>query len=119
MITTVVTVIIVAAAAFFGGMQYQKNQTASSIPNFANGQFSQNVQRQRGQNGQLGRRLGFSSGTIGEVVNVDSDSITVKLQDGSSKIVNLSGSTTYSKTDTASKSDIKVGQRIAAFGSSS
>jgi hypothetical protein len=37
--------------------------------------------------------------------------------DGSSKIVNISPSTTYSKTDTGSKSDLKTGIRVAAIGS--
>jgi hypothetical protein len=59
---------------------------------------------------------GAGGANVGEIVSMDANSVTIKLQDGSSKIINLSSSTTYSKTDTASKTDLKTGDRIAAFG---
>ncbi len=47
---------------------------------------------------------------------MDSDSITVKLADGSTKIVLFSGTTTYSDTITASQTDLKVGGEVSVFG---
>lgn len=38
------------------------------------------------------------------------------MQDGSSKIVLFSDFTTYNKTSEGSKSDLKVGEKIAVFG---
>lgn len=115
MLTTVIIVIVVAAAAFFGGTKYQQTQ-AQGAGN--NGQFAHGDANGQGgaRQGRFGGR-GFGGATVGEILSVDTNSITVKLQDGSSKIVNISGSTTFSKTDTASKSDLKTGERIAAFGS--
>ncbi|HZE87412.1 MAG TPA: hypothetical protein VE090_04360 [Methylomirabilota bacterium] len=120
MIIMVIIVIVVAAGAFFGGMKYQQGKTAGGMITFGNGQYGQGQGGQRGQGsqGRLGGRSGMGGATVGEVVSVDANSVTIKLQDGSSKIVNLSTSTTISKTDTASKSDLKKGDRIAAFGMS-
>lgn len=53
---------------------------------------------------------------VGEIISQDSKSITVKLQDGSSKIVLLSDSATVSKTESGSKSDLKDGTTVAVFG---
>jgi hypothetical protein len=53
---------------------------------------------------------------MGDVVSVDQNSITVKLSDGSSKIVNLTKSTTYSKTDAVSQSDVTNGTKVAVIG---
>lgn len=117
LLITIVVAVIVAAIAFFGGMKYQQSHAFARNANQA---FGQNFGR-RGQNGQSARaggRGGFGGANLGEIVSMDADSVTIKLQDGSSKIINLSSSTTYSKTDTASKSDLKTGDRIAAFGMS-
>jgi hypothetical protein len=116
-VLTIGIALVVGAAAFFGGIQYQKMQMRSNIQGMM----------MRVEGGQGGNRA-FGMGTggraarngmepiIGEVVSQDADSITVKLQDGSSKIVNIASSTTISKTDSGAKEDIKVGTQIAAFG---
>lgn len=106
-IYTIVIVVLVAAGAFYGGMTYQKSQSS----NFSGRQFGQG-----NQNAQGARRLNGGRPVVGEILSQDANSITVKLQDGGSKIILLSKSTTVSKTDTASISDLKTGVRIAAFG---
>lgn len=113
-VITIIIAILVGAAAFYGGIQYEKTQTASTF----RGQFFQNGQGQGGRMGGPGNMNRMRSGgaVIGEVVGQDSNSITVKLQDGSSKIVNITGSTTFAKSETGSKSDIQNGTRISAFG---
>jgi Cu/Ag efflux protein CusF len=119
LIIVIIVVLIVAGGSFFAGMKYQQSQTASRYGG-GQGQFFQT-----GTNGQGGQRQGrfggtggrgFGGATVGEVVSVDANSITVKLQNGSSKIVDINSNTTYSKSDSASASDIKTGDRIAAFG---
>jgi flagellar basal body-associated protein FliL len=109
-IITILLLIIVAGGAFFAGIKYQQKK----IPSFA-GQFA-NGQNLRSGNGQT--RTGNAFRPVnGEIISADDKSITVKLQDGSSKIVLLSDSTQINKADTATKADLKVGETVAVFGS--
>lgn len=107
--------IVIAVVAFFGGMKYQQSKVSAAT---AGNRFAGAAQGRNGQNGRFGGARGgnFGGATTGQIVSVDADSITVKMPDGSSKIVNLTGSTSYSKTDTAAKTDLKMGENIAAFG---
>lgn len=104
-IVTVVLVLIVGAGAFYGGMKYQTSQTP--VSNFRQG---------GGGRGQGGQRNGGRP-VMGEILNSDDKSVTVKMQDGSSKIVVLSDSTQINKSDAATKSDLKTGEKVAIFGS--
>lgn len=110
-IITIVAIIVVAAVAFLGGMKYQQSKSTS---NLTSGQFLQGNQRF----GQGGMRFGSRAGmaTIGKVVSSDSNSITVQLQDGSSKIINISGSTKIVKTSNATITDLGNGTEVAVFG---
>ncbi|PIP15121.1 hypothetical protein COX47_01425 [Candidatus Roizmanbacteria bacterium CG23_combo_of_CG06-09_8_20_14_all_35_49] len=112
-IITIIIAIAVGALSFFGGMKYQESKSV-------NNRFGANLQNMRGQqNGQTGqsqtRRGGFRP-VMGEIINQDENSITVKLVDGSSKIVLLSEKTTYNKAETATKTDLKKGERVNVFG---
>lgn len=108
-IIAVVLIIAAAAAGFFGGMKYQQSQRGT-FTQFAgqmmNGQFRQRF----GQNAQNFRPV------RGSVLSIDDAGITVKEQDGSSKIVLTTGSTSFVKSDSASKTDIKTGDTIMVFG---
>jgi hypothetical protein len=113
-IIPVVVAVLVGAAAFFGGMQYQKSQAQT------NGQFSRNGGQgfRMGMGAGMGRfGNGMGGAVIGQIIGSDDKSITVKLQDGSSKIVLLTDSTMISKTQTTSKSDLTQGANVAVFGS--
>jgi hypothetical protein len=111
----VLVVIIVGAASFFGGMKYQQSKSLAGRPGM--GQFANGGNmRFQGANRTGAARGGFGGLVTGDVVASDANSITVKLSDGSSKIVNLTNSTTYSKTDTASKSDVTNGTKVAIMG---
>lgn len=112
-IIIVLLIIVAGAAGFFGGMKYQQSRR----PAFS-GQFG-NRQGFTGTNGQQQNRTRAGGGFVtGEVLSRDDNSITVRLQDGSSKIVLLSGTTTVSKTSEGSKSDLKTGERVGVFGTS-
>lgn len=115
MMISVVALVIVGALAFFGGMKYQESKSTGR--QFADGVNS----RQGGQIGQGRFGGGNANGNrpvTGEILSVDDKSITVKLQDGSSKIVLLSDKTMINKATEASKSDLKVGGRVLATGTS-
>lgn len=103
-IITAIIVLIVGGIAFYGGMQYQKSQRVS-------------FGGTRGQGGNFMMRGGNSGGMVtGQIVSQDDTSVTVKLQDGSSKIVILSKTTAINKQASGTKDDLKSGERVAVFG---
>lgn len=115
-IVMIVLLIIVGIGAFYGGMQYQKSQrTTLAQYTTAQGQFGgqgQTIQgnrrlRQGGQNGSAIR---------GKIMSVSGSTITIQEQDGSSKIILFSNSTTISKATTGSASDLITGTQVMAGG---
>ena len=119
-IYVIILIIVFAAAGFYGGMLYQKHQRSSF--SFAGGAAGgQYAFRRFGGPGGAG---GFGGGTggaammpvRGQIVATGNGSITVKMQDGSSKIVNLSSQTQVNKTTTGSTSDLKTGTIVTAIG---
>ena len=102
--------VVVGAGAFFAGMKYQQSKQQTFTRQF-NGQ-------QGGRTGQgqfSGNRQGFRP-VNGEIIGTDDKSITVKLQDGSSKIVLVSDKTTINKASQGTKADLKSGEKVAVFG---
>ncbi len=108
--------LVVGGGSFFAGMKYQEAKTSNNNPNrqFQRGMGGQGT---GGTNGQAGMNRFGGGSIIGEIISSDDKTITVKLEDGSSKIVLLSDTMTISKTDTGSKVDMKVGTRVGVFGS--
>jgi hypothetical protein len=110
----IIIAIIVGAVAFFGGMQYQKSQRAAGFAG-RGGQFA----GAQGAGGQFGGAQGTrrnGGAVMGEILSKDDSSVTVKMQDGSSKIVILSGSTSINKSASGTKDDLTTGERVAVFG---
>ena len=102
----VVVALLVGAGGFFAGMKYQ--QSKSPAGRFGNLQGNRNGQFQQ-------RNQGFRP-VNGEIISSDDKSITVKLQDGSSKIVLLTDTTSLNKSTEGSKSDLKTGEQVVVFG---
>ena len=111
-VLAIALLIVGLVAGFLSGMMYQKSQTSNNASRFAgaNGQ----------SRGRFGQNGGASNGgqrpVIGSIINQDQNSITVKLQDGSSKIILLSGTTAINKTDTGTVSDLKSGENVLVTG---
>jgi hypothetical protein len=106
----VIVLIIVGAGAFFGGMKYQQNKISSQRTSF------QNLSpEQRQQFSQKAGRMGANF-LSGEVINKDEKSLTLKLPDGSTKIVFFSGSTQISKATEGTMDDIEIGKQIMVSG---
>ncbi len=117
-IAALVALLIGGAGGFFAGMQYQKSQR-SGFTQFNSGRGGQgDSQGQDGNHagGGFQGRNGGGRAVSGEILSVDDKSITVKLQDGSSRIVLLTNATSFSKSAEGSKSDLKTGERVAVFG---
>ncbi len=102
-ILTVVVAVVVGSIAFYGGMRYQSSFRESGVGRF-------------GPMGSAGVRTGQNRPVLGDVVTVDADSLTVKMTDGSTKIVNIAPSTTYSKTENGKKEEVVVGTKVNVFG---
>ena len=113
-IAIILTALLFGGGGFYGGILYQKSKT----PNFqrfldTNGNRNGNNMRFNGQTGNGG---GFAP-VEGEIIGNDDKSITVKLNDGSSKIVFYSDSTTIDKAETKTKEDLKTGEKVMVIGS--
>ena len=103
--------VIIAVASFYGGMQYQMSQRGNS----AGAQFAGRNSGSFG-NRQAGQGRGFNRPVSGEIISQDDTSVTVKMQDGSTKIVIVSDKTTINKASTGTKSDLKTGEKVTVFG---
>ncbi|MCL5784682.1 MAG: DUF5666 domain-containing protein [Patescibacteria group bacterium] len=109
----IIAALVMGVGGFFAGMKYQ--QSKSPAGRFANFQGARNSNfQQRGAN--MISRQGFRP-VNGEIISSDDKSITVKLSDGSSKIVLLSDQTSINKSSAGTKSDLKNGEKVAVFGS--
>jgi hypothetical protein len=107
-ILPIVLLLVGLGAGFFAGIKYQQLRIRkNSFLGGFNGvrEVNGNIQRARG-----------GGNVFGEVIAVDEKSITVKMQDGSSKIVFLSDSTTINKASEGSKDDIKTGTNVMVIG---
>jgi len=117
----VVALLIGGVAGFFGGTYYQKSQrvTFAGAMNGGNGnRMMYGGQRTGAGFGAAaggGNTMGFRP-VAGEITSADAKSITVKLPDGSSKIVVFSDKTVVNKADKASTSDLKTGNKVLIVG---
>ena len=98
LIAIIAVLIVLGGGSFYAGMKYQESKAQSGT-----GQF------------QNRNRSGFRP-VAGEIIGSDDKSITVKLADGSSKIVLLSEKTEINKADKANVVDLKAGEKVAVFG---
>jgi hypothetical protein len=93
-------------------MKYQQSKLPRGI-NFAS-RFNNGQGLNQGANRQ-GNRMGFRP-VNGEIIAVDDKSITIKMNDGSSRIVFLTDQTQINKADQGTKTDLQVGTTVVAFG---
>ena len=121
-VVSVVVLVVGGALGFFGGIKYQQSKTAlartQAGSRFAGGPGGGAFFAQTGQGGQ-GRRVGGANGgfAAGEVLSKDDKSVTIKMQDGGSKIVFYSPSTQISKPEPVQVSDLSVGENVVVAGS--
>jgi len=117
LLITIVVAVVAVGLGFFGGMQYSKTKTTNNMPTGG--------QRLGGPSGSQ-QRINSQTGApvsprpvSGDIISIDTNSITIKTQDGSTKILTYSSSTKVSKTTDGSISDLKVGDQVTAQGSES
>ena len=109
-LVAVILIIVAAAGGFFGGMMYQKNQTPSFAGAAGRENFAGRFGSQAGQNAAAFRPV------RGQVLDMSNNSLTVKMSDGSTKIVVLSASTAFMQSTKAALSDVKTGDTVNVVG---
>ena len=125
-VIVIATAVVVGGGAFFGGMKYAESTRQNfSRRNLGGQELGANAGSFRGGAGS-GQR-GGGEFTAGEIIAKDdlegeqapygaSKSVTVKLQNGGSKIVFLSDSTEITKSVAGALSDLEVGNNITVNG---
>lgn len=119
-ISMAILIVAIAIGSFFGGTKYQQKQSVSNFrQQMLNGNgFGQGMGRNF-QNNNLAKNRGQTPGfrqTVGEIISLDDKTLTIKLADGSSKIVLISDTTKINQSITATKVDLKVGIKIMVNG---
>jgi len=114
-------IVISGGGAFYGGMTYaQMSRGGSGGSNFTNLSPEERQARFAGGGAPAGMRgPGGMNGefTIGEVISKDETSITIKMQDGSTKIILVGSSAQIMKSTTGSVADLTVGTEVTITGS--
>jgi hypothetical protein len=107
-VVLIVVAVVFAGGGFFGGIKYQQSKTPAAAVRTAG---AAGFAGRRG--GAGGSNMGF---TNGQVLSVDQNTITVKLQTGGSQNVILAPSTTYRKAVDGTSSDVTVGSQVTVTG---
>ena len=114
-VSSVVVCLIIAGVSFWGGMTYGSSKSSSS-------QLANRTQNGLGQNGGQriggGMRGGANGGGFvnGEILTKDDTSITVKENNGGSKIIFISPSTKIEKTVEGTSTDLIIGKTVVVAG---
>lgn len=111
----IAVVLVVGVVAFYGGMKYGKSKIIS-VGNFGQGQRG-GGQYGGGNGGRMsGGNRGGAGFANGEVSTIDDKSLTLKMRDGSSKIIIFSGSAQVLKSITGTLTDLMVGSQVTVMG---
>jgi hypothetical protein len=114
MVFTAILVTVFTLVGFGAGIKFQQKRISLIGGQFQRGQMF----RQNGDSFPVGQRGRQGGGmTSGEIISLDDKSMTVKMPDGSSKIVIISDSATINKSSEGARTDLKVGEKVAVFGS--
>lgn len=107
-------IVIAGVVGFVAGTKSQSAQPAQLPPQAGNGYM-----RMRSGNGgpmMFGGRNGQNRPVLGQIIASDASSITVKMPDGSSRIILFSQNTTVTKSVAAQKIDLTVGTGVLVTG---
>jgi Cu/Ag efflux protein CusF len=108
LIIAVILIVVALIGGFFGGMMYQKNQV-STLAGAVRGNYAARF-------GQAGQNAAAFRPVRGQVLSMSANSLTVKMSDGSTKIVVLSSTTAFMQSAQAVLSDVKTGDTVNVVG---
>jgi hypothetical protein len=103
LITSLVVLFVAGGVGFYSGMKFQQSKNPTrQLGNFA------------GRNGTGGNNA-FRP-VNGQVLSVGTNTMTVKLNDGSSKVVILTGTTQINKAAQGTTADLTAGTTVSVLG---
>lgn len=108
---TIGIALVIGILGFAGGFILGQRKQLSSLRRFMGGRNAGGMVQQ----GQFRQGLGVRP-VNGEIIDASEKSITVKLVDGSSRIVIVADTTIINKASDATKEDLKKGEKVAVFG---
>jgi len=112
LLVVVVVAVFVGGGAFYGGMKYAQGKSASDRQQRFGQATGANIGTQGGfRGGQIGGGL-----ISGDIIFKDNQSITIKMRDGSSKIIFFSDATEVSKFVAGTSADLIVGKTVSVTG---
>ena len=119
--------VVALAAGLFVGMSYGKGHPSveTAMKTVSNLTPEQMAQLRTSGGGFPGGAAGGGNGnarggfTAGSIVSNDGSTITIKMNDGSTKFVLYSGSTTIRKSATGTSADLVAGENVVVTGSAS
>lgn len=123
-ISMAAVIVIVGTGIFFLGMKFGKGSASKEMfpggrEMFQNQDRNRNMDnRQSGQQRMNNKENATGEFINGEIIAKDEKSITVKTNNGSSKIIYFSDSTMIGKTTQGSVSDLNNGQSVMINGKS-
>lgn len=113
-LVAVIVAVLVGGGAFYGGMKYAQGKAISNRQQMF-GQTGANIGG--GFTGGRGGQGATGGGLVsGDIISKDGQSITVKMRDGSSKIVFFSGTTEVGKFVAGTSTDLTVGKTVTIVG---
>lgn len=114
-------VIAALVAGFFGGIYYQKKQSVV-YPGMArtgrNNTLNQDRGMGMGMNNKQGQDMRVGGMISGEISAKDEGGVTVRMTDGSSKLVLVNDMTKYTISSVSDFTKVVVGEKVAVFGES-
>lgn len=114
----ILAALLIGAVSFFAGTRYQSSK-GSNLAESTLGKSAAQGQRAQ-QAGQTNNKMGQANqqgGMVnGEITSKDGQSLTVKMSDGSTKIVIIADSTSYKKSTDAVVADLTVGENVTVIG---
>ncbi len=117
----ILTLLVAGAGGFYGGMKYQQTKAPQNI-GFMVGAATGGGRMFRTFNGEAGAGVAGSVGGMranfanGQVLSLEGKTLTLKTQDGGSKIVFLTDATQIQKMDKAAVSDLMNDKYVTITG---
>ena len=105
-ISLVVLAIVVIGVSFYIGTKFGGSSTQNGLGNFNRGAMGTSTRN----------RANFGGAVSGQILSIDTNSLTISSQGGGSRIVFLGASTTISKMSAGSINDLTVGSNVSVNG---
>lgn len=112
-VALVLGILVLGGGSFYIGMKYAQNKSSAMRGQFTGGNFNGGQRAARSGGSLPGGGQGF---TAGEIISKDDKSIIIKLQDGGSKIIFLTGATPVVKSVSGSFQDLSIGEQVTVTG---